>query len=168
MDVCPDYEDLFKIFNAHKVRYLVVGAHAVIFYTEPRYTKDIDVWVIPELNDPHEVYAAMREFGTPHPDLRPEDFTNRKLIVQIGLSPVRIDILMNISGVAFEAAWRNRRRTVYGRTPINVIGREELLQAKAAAGRPMDRIDIAKLKRWSLPRTPRRRPATRRQKAKHR
>ena len=157
MDVCPDYEDLFKIFNAHKLKYLVVGAHAVIFYTEPRYTKDLDVWVIPDLNDEEKVYAALRKFGTPHADLTPEDFTNRQLIVQIGVPPVRIDILMDISGVSFEVAWKHRRRTLYGNTPIHVMGKDDLMRAKAAAGRPMDKIDLDKLKRWTIRRPTKRR-----------
>lgn len=45
MDISRDYEDLFKTLHKHKVRYLLAGAYAVVFYTEPRFTKDIAVWV---------------------------------------------------------------------------------------------------------------------------
>ena len=62
-DVCPDYEDLFKIFNSHGIKFLLVGGQAVIYYTEPRYTKDIDLWVIKEKNKAGSVYEALREFG---------------------------------------------------------------------------------------------------------
>lgn len=113
MDVCRDYEDLFKIFNSHGVKYLLVGGQAVIYYTEPRYTKDIDVWVIPEMNDPKSVFAALHEFGAPLQDISAEDFKNKKLILQIGVAPVRIDILLNVEGVSFAKAWKNRKKTRY-------------------------------------------------------
>lgn len=48
MDANKDFKDLLRCLNQEKVEYVVVGAYAVIFYTEPRYTKDIDVWVRPD------------------------------------------------------------------------------------------------------------------------
>ena len=60
-----DYEDLFSTLNAYKIKYLVVGAHAVIFYSQPRFTKDMDVWIPDALNDPSRVYAALKVYGAP-------------------------------------------------------------------------------------------------------
>lgn len=145
MDVCPDYEDLFKAFNEHKIRYLVVGGQAVIFYSEPRYTKDMDVWVPPELNDAETVYKALKKFGAPLTRVKPKDFTNKKIHYQIGVAPVRIDIMTHVSGTAPIRAWKTKRRSRYGKTPISVIDIQELIQTKRAAGRPQDIIDLAKL-----------------------
>lgn len=142
MDVCRDYEDLFKILNTYKIKYLVVGAHAVIYYSEPRYTKDIDVWILPDLNDEEIVYEALKDFGAPLKDISPEDFTDKRMILQIGVAPIRIDIMVSIPGVNAETAWKNRKRTRYGKTSINVLGMSELIQAKRKAGRMQDKLDL--------------------------
>lgn len=142
-----DYEDLFCTLNAHKVKYLVVGAHAVIFYTVPRYTKDLDVWIPAVLNDPTRVYKALKAFGAPVAGMKPEDFQDPKMFFQIGIAPVRVDILVGLSGVSAEAAWKHRRRSRYGKAPINVLGLAELIQAKKASGRPQDQLDLTKLLR---------------------
>ena len=65
MDVPSDYEDLFKTLNACRIKYLVVGAYAVMYYAEPRFTKDIDIWVIPQMNDAGKIYEALKKFGAP-------------------------------------------------------------------------------------------------------
>ncbi len=145
MELSRDYEELLKLLNENKVKYLVVGAHAVIFYTEPRFTKDIDVWIPPELNDPEIVYQVLRKFGAPLQDLTPKDFEDKKLIVQIGVAPVRIDLLVGLPGISAVLAWKNKKRGRYGKIPINVLGIEDLIKAKKKAGRPQDKFDLAKL-----------------------
>ncbi|MBF0104490.1 MAG: hypothetical protein HQM16_04085 [Deltaproteobacteria bacterium] len=145
MDVCPDYEDLFKIFNAHKIKYLIVGGQAAIYYTEPRYTKDMDVWVIQELNDPKKILGSLKNFGAPLKGVTIEDFKNKNIIIQIGVAPVRIDILLNVEGVSFSVAWKNRKRAKYGETPINLLNINDLIKSKKHAGRPQDMLDLEKL-----------------------
>ena len=39
------FSELLKAFNGNGVRYLVVGGYAVMLYSEPRLTKDLDLWV---------------------------------------------------------------------------------------------------------------------------
>ena len=145
MYVSQDYEDLFKILNAYRIKYLVVGAYAVMYYTQPRYTKDIDVWVIPELNDPEKIYQALREFGAPLKGIQPEDFTDQQMILQIGMAPVRIDILMSVPGIFYKEAWQNRKKIQYGQTQIYMLGKQDLIVAKKQAGRPQDKIDLNNL-----------------------
>lgn len=147
MDLCPDYEDLFRIFNDSGVKYLVAGGQAVIYYTEPRYTKDLDLWIIPEMNDPQMVFDALKKFGAPLKGVSADDFKNKKLIVQIGVAPVRIDLLMNIEGVNFKTAWKSRKRAKYGDVTINLMGIMDLISAKKSAGRPQDVLDLEKLMR---------------------
>jgi len=147
MDISSDYKDLFKTLNKHKVKYLVVGAYAVIFYTEPRYTKDIDIWVDPTLKNAEKLYKALGEFGAPLKDISTKDFANKKTIYQIGVAPVRIDIITSISGSIFTEAWKNRRKTKYADVSINIIGVKDLIRSKKKTGRPLDLNDIAQLKR---------------------
>ena len=149
--VSQDYEDLFKALNAARVKYLVVGAHAVAFYAAPRFTKDLDVWIPAALNDPHRIYEALRAFGAPLRGITPEDFLDPKMILQIGVAPVRIDILVSLPGVSIKEAWNHRQRSRYGKTPINVLGRDDLIQAKKASNRPEDRLDLKRLEKRRRP-----------------
>jgi len=142
-----DYEELFATLNTYKIKYLVVGAHAVIFYTEPRFTKDMDVWIPAALNDPQQVWEALKAFGAPLHGMRPKDFRNPRMIFQIGIAPVRIDILNDLAGVSAAQAWKHRRRSRYGKTSIYILGLDELIQAKESIGRPFDKIDLEKLLR---------------------
>ena len=146
MDISSDYRELFKILNKHRVKYLVVGAYAVIFYTEPRYTKDIDIWVEPALKNAEKLYKALGEFGAPLKDISAKDFADKRTIYQIGVAPVRIDIITSISGSTFTEAWKDRRKTKYADVSINIIGVKDLIRAKKKAGRPLDLNDIAQLK----------------------
>ena len=84
-----DFKDLLRIFNEHKVRYLVVGGYAVIKYTEPRYTKDLDVWVEASLKNARAVFAALREFGAPLTNIAPADFAKEGSVYQIGRPPAQ-------------------------------------------------------------------------------
>ncbi len=145
MAVYPDFEDLLLCLNAAKVRYLIVGAHAVSFYSEPRYTKDLDIWVDPTPENAEKVYKALQKFGAPIKNLRVEDLTKTNLLYQIGIAPLRIDIMMGISGVDFSTAWRNRKLTHFGKASVNIIGIKELIKSKKAIMRPQDRIDLNKL-----------------------
>lgn len=145
MDVSSDYEDLFRALNTNKIKYLIIGAHAVIFYTEPRFTKDIDIWIPPELNKVENVYQAFKDFGTPLKNFSPEDFADKKMILQIGVAPIRVDIFIDLPGVLWRRAWTNRKRSRYGKTPIHILGVHELILAKRNAGRPQDQLDLKKL-----------------------
>lgn len=140
-----DYEDLFSTLNTYKIKYLVIGAHAVMFYSAPRFTKDLDVWIPVALNDPQRVYEALKAYGAPLRGMTPSDFQDTKMFLQIGVAPVRVDILVEVPGVSAEEAWKHRRRSRYGKASINVLGFEDLIKAKRATGRPQDKLDLATL-----------------------
>ena len=142
-----DYEDLFSALNTYKIKYLVVGAHAVIFYSQPRFTKDMDVWIPTSLNDPQCVYDALKTYGAPLQGLKPDDFEDPSMFLQIGVAPVRIDILSDLPGVTAEEAWKHRTRSRYGKTPIYLLSLDDLIKAKRTANRPQDRLDLRALMR---------------------
>lgn len=145
VELSPDYKDLLKIFNKYKVRYIVVGAYAVIYYTVPRYTKDLDIWVEPTPENADKIYNALKEFGAPLIDVQREDFTNKSLIYQIGVAPVRIDLITSILGVEFAFAWKNRKRTNYDRVPINILDIKNLIKSKKILRRDQDILDLKRL-----------------------
>jgi hypothetical protein len=138
----PDYGDLFRTFNEHRVKYLIVGAYAVIFYAEPRYTKDLDLWVEPTRENADRVWKALAEFGAPLDGLSLQDFSNPELIYQIGVEPNRIDIMMAVPGLEFEAAWNRRAISSYGGQEIFILDLSDLIHAKRTTNRESDRLDL--------------------------
>jgi predicted nucleotidyltransferase len=141
MFVNSDFTDLLKIFNDNNVRYLVIGGYAVIQYAEPRYTKDLDLWISTDTTNATSVYKALREFGAPLANLTADDFAEEGYFYQMGVPPVRVDILMGIPGVAFEAAWQKRVEVDFDGLMVAFIAKEDLIAAKLASGRPQDLID---------------------------
>jgi len=140
-----DFEEILLAFNAGRVSYLVVGAYAVAAYARPRATGDIDLWVEPTADNARRVYRALAAFGAPLDGISELTFTEPDIVFQMGIAPIRIDILTGIDGVAFADAWPNRTPSVIGTVPVNVIGKSDLKRNKTAAGRPQDLADIVRL-----------------------
>lgn len=141
-----DYKELWKILNKHKVKYLVIGAYAVIYYTEPRYTKDLDMSIEPSPTNAEKVFAALKEFGAPLGNISVEDFANPNLVYQMGVAPVRVDIIMGMQGIYFNEAWKNKKEVFIDNVKVNMIGIKDLIKLKEKANREMDRRDLKELK----------------------
>src|SRR3970040_2539504 len=111
-----DYEEFIAALNAHGVRYLVVGAHAVAFHARPRATKDLDILIDPTPTNARRALAALRDFfGGAELGYSVEEVTDPQWIIQLGVAPVRIDLISEIPGLAsFETAWRNRVTARFG------------------------------------------------------
>ena len=142
-----EFKELLRLFNENHVRYLIIGGYAVLRYTEPRYTKDIDFWISVDRANAASVFLALRQFGAPLAGLTEEDFTDEGSYYQMGFPPARVDILMSIPGVDFEAAWARRETADFGGVPAFFIGKDDLILAKRAAGRPQDLIDADALEK---------------------
>ena len=142
-----DMMELLEALNRCKAQYLVIGAHAVGIYTEPRGTKDLDIWVNPTKTNAKRVYAALKEFGDRLFGTTVETLINKQDFLIIGVAPNRIDILKSIPGLEFRACWRDRRALDIGDTTVYFLSLEDLLAAKRAAGRPQDLVDAAKLEK---------------------
>ena len=143
----PDFKELLSAFNAADARSLIVGAYAVIHYSEPRYTKDLDIWIEPTAENAARVMRALAEFGAPLEGLRVEDLCDREMVYQIGIEPNRIDILMGISGLEFAEVWPRAEATNYGSIPVRLLSLDDLIAAKRAAARPQDLLDLKKLEK---------------------
>jgi len=141
MFVNSDFSDLLKIFNANGVEYLVIGGYALIQYAEPRYTKDLDLWISTDTENAGAVYQSLQSFGAPLEGLTQKDFSEDGFFYQMGRPPVRIDILMGIPGLSFQEAWERRETVWFDDLPVLFISRQDLIAAKRASGRPQDLID---------------------------
>jgi hypothetical protein len=143
----PDFKELLNLFNKHGVRYLVVGGYAVMKYTEPRFTKDLDLWIALSRENAQAVFSSLKEFGAPLANLSPQDFMHEGHCYQMGRAPLRVDILMSISELSFDAAWSNREKVSLGDITIPFISREDLIATKKATGRPQDMLDVESLEK---------------------
>ena len=147
-----DQRDIIAAFNAHGVKYLVIGGHAVGVHVEPRGTKDLDVFIKADEENSKAVFAALAEYGAPLGGMTPADFNDKPTSVfQMGIPPRRVDILQGIAGVTFDEAWESRvEELLDGNTPAHVISREHLIQNKLAVGRHQDLADVEKLREADL------------------
>jgi hypothetical protein len=140
-----DFRELLSLFNAEGVRYLIVGGFALAHYGRPRYTKDLDVWIDRLGENPRRVFQALAKFGAPMDGMSDRDFAEPDIVFQIGIEPLRIDLLTDISGVSFSKAWERREESVYGAVPVHIIGKLDYLDNKRASGRPSDLRDVEAL-----------------------
>jgi hypothetical protein len=145
-----DYKDLLSAFHAHGVRYLVVGAYAVIYHSQPRFTNDIDLFIKADPANAQATYAALAAFGVPLEGVRPEDFAERGSFFRFGHDPHGFDILPDIPGVDFEAAWERRVEGVIDReSGLNAffISASDLIASKLASGRLQDLADAEAIRK---------------------
>lgn len=144
-----DYEEFIAALNGHEVRYLVIGAHAVAFHARPRATKDLDIFLKPTPENARRVLGALRDFfGGADLGYTVEDFTDPRWIIQLGVAPVRIDLVSDVAGCpSFEAAWRNRVEGRFGAVKAHYLGLDDLIRAKEAIGRIQDQADVRVLRR---------------------
>jgi len=140
-----DYKDLLSAFQSHGVKYLVVGGFAVIYHSQPRFTKDIDLFIKADPENAKATYAALAEFGVTLQGITWEDFTGRNSFFRFGREPKGFAILPAIPGVDFDAAWERRVETVLDTATglkANFISADDLIASKLASGRPRDLADV--------------------------
>jgi len=144
----PDFKDLLRSFNKHQVTYLIVGGYAVMKYTEPFYTKDIDLWIDATSENAERTFAALIEFGAPMADLTIHDLTQPHIVFQFGMAPARVDVITSIDAVTFADAWNDRVETRLDDIAISIISLPDLIRKKEASNRDTDRIHLARLKKY--------------------
>ncbi len=140
-----DLIDLLQSFIDFQVKFLVIGGVAVIRYTEPRYTKNLDLLVESTQENSKKVHAALSRFGAPLDNVKENDFSDPSSVFQVGVAPNRIDIFNRIPGVEFHKAYNRKEIVKIQKLEIPFISRDDLISAKLAAGRPQDLVDAGAL-----------------------
>src|SRR5262245_11856001 len=126
-----DFKELLRAFNDHEVRYLIVGGYAVMKYSEPSFTTDLDDWVEESTKHSQRVFKALTEFGAPLSGLTEADFASNGFY-QMGRPPARVDVLMELTGLDFQAAWRRRVAGSYDGVETHFLSLEDLIENKSA------------------------------------
>jgi predicted nucleotidyltransferase len=148
-----DFREFLKLLHVTRVEYLLVGGYAVGYYGYPRATMDMDIWIAVHPDNAAKVTETMRRFGFPPESVPPEIFLRKGEMVRMGVAPVRLEILTELSGVAFRDCWRRRRLIRIDGVDVNLIGLTDLRRNKRASGRHKDLDDLSHLPHRLIRRT---------------
>lgn len=147
MRVEKDFRDFIASLNEFDVHYLIIGGFAYSFYVEPRYTKDIDILIEQSKENALKILNSIHHFGFEDIGLTEKDFLESGQIIQLGMEPVRIDILTSVKGMEFSKLWKNRVQGRYGDIRVYFISKQDLIKCKQNSGRKQDLADVEKLKK---------------------
>ena len=145
METQPDFRELLALFSAHHVEYLIVGGYALAFHGAPRFTGDLDILVKPNAANAQRILTALKVFGFATMGLTQSDFESPDQVVQLGVPPVRIDLITSLTGVSWNEAWADRISGNYGDLLVYYLGREQFIANKRATGRTKDLADLEML-----------------------
>jgi hypothetical protein len=154
MSLPSDFKELLSEFAAAGVEYLLVGGYAVVHYSRPRFTKDIDLWVSGAPENLARVAAALEAFGAPRQVCEHVRQLAPTEVVFFGSAPARVDILRDVEGIRFEECYPRRVEVTWDGVPISVIAMDDLIANKTAVGRPQDLIDVQLLRKVQTKRRP--------------
>jgi hypothetical protein len=140
-----EFKEFIELLNVNKVKYLIIGGYAVGFHGYPRYTKDLDIWILVSHENAKNILEALKQFGFGSLGLKIEDFLKPDEFIQLGHPPNRIDIVTSCDGVEFEACFQSKIEIATDGILINFIDIENLKKNKKASGRPQDLADLDNL-----------------------
>jgi hypothetical protein len=149
IELPDDFRDLLLALADAGAEFVILGGHAVAFHGHPRATKDLDVLVRANRQNAERVYRALAAFGAPLSqfEVGEADFVTYDGVLQMGVPPLRIDILNRADGITFDEAVADGAGFELEGRKIPVIGRLALLKNKKAAGREQDLADVKALVR---------------------
>jgi len=133
--------DVFRSFQQHEVRYVVIGGIASILHGVPRVTFDLDILIEATPENAKRLLDALRDAGLATASLT----TVEELLanaITVFEDRVRIDVQTATPGVTFAAAWGRRKTVSYHGQEFSILSREDLIASKRAAGRPVDLEDV--------------------------
>jgi hypothetical protein len=145
MEIPQDFRELLALLNAHDVDYMIVGAYALAYHGAPRFTGDLDLLVRPDEENAARIVRVLDEFGFGKVGIDQTDLVKPDQIIQLGVSPVRIDIITSITGVSWQEARRGRQKGRFGDLEVYYIGKQQFVTNKKATGRQKDLADLEAL-----------------------
>jgi hypothetical protein len=145
MSLQKDLREFIKLLGALDVRFVIVGAFAVAYHGYFRYTSDIDLFIDRSEENAERIQTAMEQFGFADLNLAKHDFTSADQIIQLGVSPNRIDLMTVLSGVTFDEAWATREYGSLDGLNVPFISKTMLKQNNVSSGRLQDLADAEHL-----------------------
>jgi len=143
----PEFNELLSALCGAEVRFLIVGAYALALHGHPRSTGDLDIWVDPTPENAARVMQALHGFGASLAQVKEADFARPGIAFQVGVRPLRIDLLTELTGLTFEEAWPDRMAHRFGHLETPFLGKNSFIKNKRATGRPQDLVDAEQLEK---------------------
>jgi len=133
------------LLHSHRVEYLLVGGYAVCYHGYYRTTADMDLWIAVHRQNAAKMVPLIREFGFDVPELSEALFLQKGRIIRMGVEPVRIQVLTEISGCEFAECYSQKVEAMLDGVPVKIIGLADLIKNKLRSGRLKDLDDARKL-----------------------
>jgi len=143
-NVTEPFRDFLLLLEKYDVKYMIVGGYAFAYYAFPRYTKDLDIFIEYNKKNIRKANSVLTEFGSA---FLLDENECPSTILQIGVGPNRIDVLMHLDNVSFGSAWKKRVRGKYGDIDVNWIGIDSLVKSKSNTGKTRHEEDVRILKK---------------------
>jgi len=134
-------KEVFRSFQQHEVRYVVIGGIATVLHGVPRATFDLDILIEATVENARRLLDALDEAKLGTASLIDVD-TLLANEITVFKDVVRIDVQTSTPGLAFADAWRNRKAVDYQGQPLYIVSKPDLIAAKRAAGRAIDLADV--------------------------
>ncbi|MBL8787941.1 MAG: hypothetical protein JNJ59_23805 [Deltaproteobacteria bacterium] len=147
MSLQTDFRDLLEAFAAEDVAYLLIEGYAVAFHAEPRFTKDLGLWLEDTTENLERVRRALESFGAPPEVVQGIADASGLDVVWMGRPPARVDMMKATPGGDFSDAFGRRVEVQWDGVPVRIVSREDLIALKRASGRPVDLLDVERLER---------------------
>lgn len=141
----PEFKEFIKLLNIHKVKYLVAGGYAVIYHGYNRLTKDLDIWILMDKDNAHDMLSVLKDFGFTSLGLKEADFLQPNTFIQLGYPPIRINLMTEMVGLNFQECYARREILSWADNQINFIDKQSLIINKKASGRLQDLADVENL-----------------------
>lgn len=134
-------QDVFRSFQKHEVKYVVIGGIAAILHGVPRATFDLGIFIEATPDNAKRLLDALLEAGLGTAALTsPGDVLANEITVF--KDRVRIDVQTSTPGLQFAEAWAHRKTVAYQGQEFFILSKADLIiRAKRAAGRPVDLED---------------------------
>lgn len=140
-----DFREFIELLNKNNVKYLIIGGYALAIHGYPRYTNDLDIWILVDNLNAKNIIKSIEQFGFSSLNLNTNDFLKPDYVIQLGQPPNRIDILTSADGLEFEESYKSKVTIKIQKLDINFIDLENLKKNKMAVGRYQDLADLEKL-----------------------
>jgi len=137
-----DFREFLKLLNLHEVKYLLIGGFAVGYHGYPRATGDMDIWIAVSPENADKMLNVLKSFGFNIPELNIDLFLKKRQVIRMGMPPIRIEVLTDISGVSFDECYERRVNDFIDGISVRIISSEYLKINKKASGRLKDLNDL--------------------------
>lgn len=141
----PDFKEFLRLLQENNVEYLLIGGYAVGYYGYPRATQDLDIWISVTPVNANKMIETLQAFGFPTSDIQSDLFQQDNNIIRMGIPPMRIEILKEISGVDFQTCYAQKITDEIDGQQVNLISLDQLKKNKKASGRYKDLDDLEHL-----------------------